>query len=470
MTKTNSPTLGPEVARLLEQNFVGLPAIAEAFLREHGSALAYNPTIKWLRFNGRIFEPVRENDLFPDIQSVILQFADQLSRQGRWADASRAAALAKTSVYREILRLTEAVCETDIRYFQRHVGYVNTPAGLYDVRTGQLNSTTPDFFLLASTRLPINQTGKCDRIMRVLKTLFDDDIEKVEFFRRYLGSVLAGFRAKKLIVLKAADMDGIRLLFQLIVQIAGSYCVEIPVTAAIEPNRNRPLQQLLGLRLAVDIHLAKYAMLDERILWPFYERPEIQLNLSKTETVDILAPPYTIIMTTPADHGTPVFHGSRDEIPKLFHVIPAEGMLATEDYEFLRHQALFEEGPAFLHWLLEPLRTDTAGFIDQRSDPAAALSWIADETEAYADAQESATIDAFLRDEVTVDPEVQPGFPTASTAREFYSRYRTYCTERGGKPMTETAFGKKMSERFEKIRTRKGLVYSGVRLNRHARG
>ncbi len=462
-------TLGSEAARLFEQNFVGLPAIAEAFLREHGSALAYNPTIKWLRFNGRIFEPARENDLFPDIQSVILQFANQLSRQGRWADAGRAAAMAKSTTYREILRLIEAVCETDTRHFQGHVGYVNTPAGLYNVLTGQLSPAALDYFPLVSTRFPLNQTGSCERTTGILSTIFNDDIEKFEFFRRYLGSVLAGFRAKKLIILKTADEDGIRLLLQFINQIAGGYCVEMPVTTAVEPNKFRSLHQLLSLRLAIDIHQSKYAMLDERILWPFYERPEIQLNLSKTETVDIVAPPFTVIMTTPADRSTPVFRGSRDEIPKLFHVIPAEGILGTDDYQFLRHQALLQEGPAFLHWILEPLRTDVSGFLDQHRDPAA-LPWIADETEAYADAQESATIDAFLRDEVKVDPDVQPGFPLASTAREFFTAYVTYCKHRGGNPMTETAFGKKMSERFEKIRTRKGFVYSGARLNQKTMG
>jgi putative DNA primase/helicase len=49
-------------------------------------------------------------------------------------------------------------------------------------------------------------------------------------------------------------------------------------------------------------------------------------------------------------------------------------------------------------------------------------------------------------------------------ASEFYSSYKDWAVENGTKPMSSTAFGKRMSRKFEKKRENNKVVYLGIKL------
>lgn len=116
-------------------------------------------------------------------------------------------------------------------------------------------------------------------------------------------------------------------------------------------------------------------------------------------------------------------------------------------------EKLLPEASGIFNWLLEGCRRWQSEGLDDVPD------CITDATRQYE--EESDPLSQFLLDECAINPQAQV------SGKDFYLAYKRWCEDQGMKQreiLTNTAFGRRMGQRFTRTHERVGAIYAGIGL------
>lgn len=419
--------------------------LAEIFAQRYEGSLVYAHDFgAWLEFNGYqwLKDPTRK----------AFEYARQLCRElGDGKQTTRAAFFSGVEQIAKCdPRLSCGSSEFDSDNYE-----LNTPSGLYDLRTGEVKPHHPEQRLTKITAVaPTAAHGGV--FLKAIREICGRDESLVLFHQVSLGAMLSGAREEHwLIYWFGTGRNGKNLLADLVFSILGEYAHKLPSSALMSKKHESHLSELTGLR---GVRLALSSEIEEGSFWN-------EARLKELTGDEFITARYMgrDAFTFTKSHKHLILGNHRPQIKTVDEAIKNRVLLVPFDVSFAGRedrdlpQKIRAEAGFVLHWLIEG---HTAWMENGKRLPKCEA--VERATKGYFAAQ--STIEMWIEECCRkVD---DPDRPASSwcTASELYDNYQQWKRARGEGPVSQTRFGEFMARAYEKTKGSRGFVYVGLEL------
>ena len=332
--------------------------------------------------------------------------------------------------------------------------------GVLDLRTGKLEDGSPSDYI--RTVAPVTWEGidaPAPRWERFLLEIFDNDRELVDFVQRLFGYGVTGHRKEAVLpILWGAGRNGKDTLLSAIENVLGDLAGPISEAVMIDQrNRNAAaatphLAALRAVRLAWVNETREGAKLDAGQVKQLTGGGRIVARALYAEPVTFTPQHLLMLITNKRPHAD----ADNYALWKRLLLIPFTMSFVdnpTAKNERQRDPDLAEklkaEAPGVLAWLVR-------GAVAWRRDGLRPPESVRLATEAYRTDED--TVGQFLEEACIEERNA------SVKASDLYRAYAAWSESYGMRPMSNTAFGRRISSRYTKEKTRKGIFYMGVGL------
>ncbi len=462
-------------AEVLSFKLSDLSEIAEGqlFAENTSGVLLWNPSLDWLIWDGCRFAPDNSKARLlaqkftgkqhraaqADVQQAAGAAAQDLENAELATRAKKAKALLtfvtrcrSTNGLNHLM--TEAAphlaCKLDD--LDADPFALNTPAGIVDLRTGELRPSDPAAFCTKVTAV-----GPCDDGAELwrgfLDTICCGDAGLVDYLQAVAGMAALGQVFTETLLLATGDGgNGKSTFFNTLARVLGDYATSVRPALLLTGNANNgaELAALRGVRLALAAETEEGQRLDGAAVKGLVSTDRVAAN-PKYKDPFSFTPSHTLVLYTnflprvgSSDRGT---WSRLTVLPFNAHLRDTAG--ERKDYaEILFTQA----GGAVLAWMIEGARRFIAN--GYKLTPPTVVQ------EALADYRKSNDwLGAFMEECCDL------GENYAVSSKELYQRYTAYCQVSGDYRRDSRDFANAMkSAGFDKKHTMKGWLYMGLRL------
>ena len=329
---------------------------------------------------------------------------------------------------------------------------LNTPAGIVDLRTGELRPSDP-----AALCTKVTAVGPCDDGAELwrgfLDTICCGDAGLADYLQAVAGMAALGQVFTETLLLATGDGgNGKSTFFNTLARVLGDYSTSVRPALLLTGNANNgaELAALRGVRLALAAETEEGQRLDGAAVKGLVSTDRVAAN-PKYKDPFSFTPSHTLVLYTnflprvgSSDRGT---WSRLTVLPFNAHLRDTAG--ERKDYaEILFTQA----GGAVLAWMIEGARRFIANGYKLTSPTVV--------REALADYRKSNDwLGAFMEECCDL------GENYAVSSKELYQRYTAYCQVSGDYRRDSRDFANAMkSAGFELKHTKKGNAYTGLRL------
>ena len=436
-------TVQPEVADVVAIPSVPTDdALALAFVAHFEPRYRYTPGMGWMFNLGTRWERDERKRYFDDVRTLCRQVASACppGDAKRIASAKTVAAVTTMAAADQRIVLDAGTWDADRRV-------LNTPAGLFDLRTGQPVDRAGHYLTQCTAVCP-DFAARAPVFMRFVREVFTGDESLISFMQRAMGYSMTGeTREQVLFFWHGAGGNGKSTLLDLLQWLAGTYALKLPGdTLMASRNERHPtgVAQLQGKRLAVSSELDEGQFFNEPLLKELTGDAEMRARFMRGDFFTFHQTQKHVVV----GNYRPRLRGGDPALARRLLLVPFEAVFdkSTRDRGML--DKLKAEGPAVLAWLIR-------GAVDWYRDglmvPARVMGASADYLQAHDDLQ-------LWRDECCTG--------TGSTkASLLYASFKGWKERRGEHAPSQTTWGERMRHcpGIEK-RTSNGVVYSPIGL------
>jgi putative DNA primase/helicase len=428
---------------------------AERFARLHGGQVRYDHhQQRWLLWDLHRWQPdanagvIRLTLLFARAwQRDALDYQDRTRRHEAVKFAMR---LERRDGLTNLLALARALrpIADSGRDWDVDRWLLGVPNGVVDLRTGMIRHGDPTDRITMNTAVDYQPAAACPRWERFIAEVFNNDIDLIAFMHRAIGYSLCGDTSEQcLFLLYGTGSNGKGTLTNTLKRILGDYAWNMPF-ATIEMRD----------RCAIPNDLA--ALVNRRFVTASETNDGTRLNELRVKTLTGCDP-----LTARFLHGE---FFTFEPIAKFWLSVNHKPIVRDDSFGFWRRLRLIPFMKAF------PVNATLAAELD--SEAEGILAWAIRGCLAWQ--QQGLDPPAVVRQataEYETDSDPLGGFleeacerDTASEvhAKELYEDYRRWADAHNlgdRERLTATMFGRKMGERFEKLRDRtEGVIYCGI--------
>ncbi|MBQ0947680.1 phage/plasmid primase, P4 family [Streptomyces sp. RK76] len=387
----------------------------------HAHEIRYCPQRGWLNWDGHRWtwdERGHIAELARDIARSLPEGEGDLQHKARSLSARGLESMVK--VARTDPRVVAPLATLDAKPWQ-----LNTPAGVVDLRTGQISAPAPEQLHTRSTSVAPDFEADAPRFRAFLNDTFASDPDLITYVQRLLGLSLIGEVREQILPFAFGEgANGKSTLADTVMRLAGigetGYAISAPSEMLLASSANShptEIARLAGARLVVASELddgqrfaeARIKMLTGRdIITGRFMRQDF-FSFAPTHTLWLLGNHRPAVRT-----GGPAFWRRLRLVPFL-HTVP----------EHLRDTGLEEhlvdhEGPAILAWLIR-------GAADYASHGLPTPAAVQQATDEYQGEQD--TIARFVADMCVLGLPGTAGMQTPSGALR--GAYETWCQQEG---------------------------------------
>jgi putative DNA primase/helicase len=328
-----------------------------------------------------------------------------------------------------------------------------------DLKTGDTRPGEPeDYIRKIAETLWQGAECPCPRFEQFLHEIFAGDREKIYFVQRLLGYSLVGLQIDHILPVFCGEegRNGKTVLLNILRYVLGPYISpaseEILLSGKKNPGAATPfLVMLQGKRMVYITETNEGDRLNAGTVKQLTGGDEITARNLYGKPF-FFWPSHTVFLIT---NHTPHANSDDEALWERVFLIEFTQRFIDEPTEPNEHkrdpyliQELEKEASGILAWLVRGcMRWQNQGLLVPQCVKIA--------TETYRQGEDS--LGTFLEENC------QEG-DFSVLASEFYSSYKEWSTENGIKPMSSTAFGKRMSRKFEKKRENNKVVYLGIKL------
>ncbi len=437
---------------------------AEYFAARFGADIRYDHRrARWLFFRRHRWEPDPDAAIRRLAKAAMRQrFRDaagledpnERTRAARWAIASESRARIDALLY---LAQSEFPIADAGDAWDRDAMLVAASNGVLELRSGTLRPGRREDRITMSVTTPFDADAACPRWERFLEEVFCGDREVVSFVHRAVGYSLTGDASEQALFLcYGTGANGKGTFSRVLMNLFGDYAGNMPFST-IE----------LHQRSAIPNDLA--ALAGKRFVVASETNDGTRLNEARVKAL------------TGCDPITARFLHSEfftfEPVAKFWLSVNHRPVVRDDSYGFWRRIRLipFMQTFAVNPTLTDELEAEAAGILawavrgclawqrDGLRPPAAVVQATADYE------RESDVVGDFLDEACEPEPDAQVG------ASDLYLHWKGWAdrhgiTERDPQWLTATKFGRKMSERLRRSKTRAGWVYFGVSRRDHVTG
>jgi putative DNA primase/helicase len=429
-----------------------LPHVQQSLRYIPGSKLWYNwEGYQWLKNDDMEYERVVRGHLTALAQRLMARAANVgKSEKKPFVEAARR--YQSASGIDSVVRLLRAKVATAISAFDTDRYVLNTPAGVYDLKTGAVRESTPEMMLSRSAHLAPEKAG-FPLWQRFLEDLTGEDPKLIHYLKKMAGYALTGDVSEKTLwFLWGSDADtGKSTFVRVIGTLLGSYADSVDVSVFVNEKgaRVEALARLPGVRLVTATEPSSGHAWDEKRIKAITGGDTIEARFlyGQPFTYD---PQFKIVIV---GNHEPEIKNVDDAMFRRIHIVPLNRKVPREkQIENLAEILIEREGPQILQWMIDGC---VAWHTEGLKPPQAVLR----QTEEYRETED--VLSQWLGDECEMEGEV--------SRQELYTHWGIWCRQRGENPGGLKSFKRKLDAKHlpieNKLVGRRRLQgYSGVSL------
>jgi len=421
-------------------------AVADAFAYHYGSITRYSSSLGWLVWDGRRWE---NNDL--KAQGLEVAFTDIIRQQALRSGDSEyikfATRMRGFSRVQGVLGIAKSHLEINNNLLDSNPCDLNTPAGIVDLKTGQIRPHDPNVHCTKITAVsPSNQ--RSELFEKFLYDITCGDSELMRYIQCVAGMALLGkVYSEVLIIAHGGGHNGKSTLFNTLYEILGDYSGKIPAEALTTRAKNpkNDMAELFGKRLVIASETEEGNRLSTAMLKQIASTDPLTAE-KKYHDPFVFTPTHSLILYTNylPKIGSDDLGTWRRLVP-----VPFNAKIAKPQLD-LAERLLNEAGGAILRWCIEGAMMFIAN--KYRLPACAAVEAAKNEYKS-----ENDWLSQFLEECCTV------GQGQAESGSKMYEAYSEWCVKSGEYKRCNNDFGRALAARgFERKRGSRGNSWHGI--------
>lgn len=327
---------------------------------------------------------------------------------------------------------------------------LNTPTGIFDLREGVLRPHDPEAYITKIAHVEYDPTATCPTWERFLGEIFGGDTDLINYVQRAVGySMTASTVEQCVFFLHGSGSNGKSTFLSVIREMMGDYTVNIQPETIMVKNApggaNSDIARLKSARLVTTVEPNEGARLNEGLLKQLSGEDPVTARRLYGDEFEFI-PQFKLWMAT---NHRPLIRGTDDGIWRRIKMIPFTVQIPDEKKDKHLAGKLRRELPGIFNWAIDGCRKyQESGLQEPRSVRGSTMEYRKDMD----------AIQQFI-DECCEQSGECP-------AVSLYSAYSDWAKRNHQYEMNNNVFGRKMSERYVKQKTRNGAVYIGIKLGR----
>ena len=419
---------------------------AQRLIVAHGVNMRYCHAFrKWLIWDGRRWELDNGERARVLSQRTMLEFADEALTVGNESAARFAGKCLDSHRITNALREAQPHLATVPNHLDRDPWLLNFLNGTVDLRTGELRRHCRETFITKLLHYNYKPEAECPTFAAFLERITSNHPGLGSYLQVALGySLTSHTNEKAVFLLHGRGDNGKSTLLSTFLKLLEEYAALLQIDTLMvrqeSSNTQADLADLRGARFVMTSETEQGQRLSEGKL------KRITQGMGRIKSTRKYENPVEFDEThklwVDANH-LPIIRGTDNAIWNRLHPIPFDVTIPKAEQDKDLPEKLAAEGEGILAWAVE-----------------GAVRWCADglgkpsEVQQVGDAwrTQSDQIGRFITENCII------GEHPTGKARALYSAYRQWAVSAGEGPVTEAAFGLRMTERFEKQHTKAGAV------------
>ena len=402
----------------------------------------YVPGIGWLAWTGSCWRP--------DETSRILEVCRRLCED---AAAGQPAPDRRRLLTDRTIRAVERLARSDPRLaagaaeWDRDAMLLNTPAGVIDLRTGEVLPNDPGLQMTRITRAALGSA--CPRWLAFIARITGGDSEMAAYLQRIAGYCLTGRTDEQaFFFLHGSGANGKTVFLEVLAEVLGSYARTAPLDTFMATRADRQQNDLAGLDGARMVIATETEA----------GRPWAEARIKAVTGGDRIAvrrlygeffetdPGYKLLI---AGNHRPRLTGGGAGMARRLHLVPFDTVIPEHERDGRLREKLLVERDGILGWMLEGCRA----WQDRGLRPP---KKVRDAVASYFDTED------FVADWIAEDCEVGEAYE--ATTADLYASWRRRAESLGIDPGNARDLGERLRALgFESSRTRRARGWKGLR-------
>lgn len=326
---------------------------------------------------------------------------------------------------------------------------LNTPAGVIDLKTGEVSAHKPAYYLTKITSVDFSSTADCPLWLRFLGDIFGGDKDLIRYVQKAVGYSLTGSTAEQCaFFLYGTGKNGKSTFLDVLRGVFGDYATNIqPETIMVKPSSssaiNSDIARLKGARLVTSVEPNEGVRINEGLLKQLTGDDAVTARKLYSEEFEF-KPEFKLWMAT---NHKPVIRGTDTGIWRRIHMIPFTVAIPDDKVDKRLPHKLKAEMTAIFKWCID-------GCLLWQKEGLTMPRAVLDIVREYR--REMDVISAFVNDECDEQGAV--------AAKTLYAAYCKWAERNNEYCMSNTKFGAELAKRYKKVRTNRGVYYNGISL------
>lgn len=335
------------------------------------------------------------------------------------------------------------------KMLDKHKMLLNVKNGIVDLKTGQLLPHDRKAYL--TKQIPVNYDPNApepELWQKFLSDIFAGDNYLIHYIKKCCGYSICGSTEEQcMFFLHGSGGNGKSVFLEIIRFILGDYATNIqPQSIMLSPKSgNGPsgdIARLKGARLVTSVEPNEGAWLDEGLVKQLTGDDVVTARKMFSEEFEF-KPEFKLWIAT---NHKPRIKGTDNGIWRRIHLIPFSVQIPADKVDKHLKYKLVKEAESILKWMID-------GFTLWKNEGLVMPKAVLDATEEYR--HEMDTLTAFLEACCVIgEGEIK--------ASSLYTVYSKWADDNNEYKLSNTKFGREMVKRFEKVKTKNGLVYKGL--------
>lgn len=333
---------------------------------------------------------------------------------------------------------------------------LNAQNGYIDLSTGILFDHDIEKMFTRISNAEYTDKEECPRWELFLDQIFDGNKELIRYVQKAVGYSMTGSTKEQVMfILFGNGRNGKSVFIDIVSEILGTYAKGMQADSLMvkqggSSGHNEDLARLDGARLVASSEPNEGVRLDEGLIKQLTGGDVVSASFKGGHVFDY-KPKYKIWLAT---NHKPIIRGNDDGIWRRLPLIPFTVQIPIEKVDMNLKDKLMRELPGIFNWAVEGcLMWQTEGLTPPQDIQKATMEY----------RQEMDVIGSFIEECCEV------GAGKTIKSKTLYAAYKEWAKETNEHPFTQTNFGKKISDRFEKRKTKFGIIYQGITLKKEYR-
>lgn len=333
--------------------------------------------------------------------------------------------------------------------FDKVKEHFNAFNGVVNLRNGELFNHSHEQYLSKMSNVEYTNTIDAPMWEGFLNQIFNNDQELINYIQKAVGYSMSGSTKEQCVFFCYGNgRNGKSTFLDIVTDIMGDYATNIqPETIMVRGQQggaNSDVARLQGSRFVTTVEPNQGARINEGLLKQLTGGDMVTARHLYGNEFEFEAE-FKLWMAT---NHKPIIRGRDLGIWRRMHLIPFTVQISEDQVDKNLKYKLKKELTGILNWAVQ-------GCIKWQREGLEMPKAVADAVKEYK--SEMDVITAFLEECTIMGPgEIKAG--------DLYKAYAKWADENNEFKMSNTMFGKEVGLRYEKVRTRNGFVYQGIRL------